>query len=372
MFALALAVGLTPELLPMIVTVTLARGAVRLARQRVITKRLAAIHNLGAIDVLCTDKTGTLTKARIRLVRHIDASGASSDRVLRLAYLNSAFETGLKSSLDHAILDHRTLDITGWRKLDELPFDFERCRVSVLVEKDGTRMLVVKGTPEDILRLSTQMEVPEHEPQPLDTERRAALRVRFDQLSADGLRALGIGIRLLDAERNGAVETDENAPTFVGFVVFLDPPKALLGTLPRLNLFCRVTPQQKLRVLAALKRSGEVVGFLGDGINDASALHAADIGISVDSAADVAKAAAEIILLDQDLTVLHNCVIEGRRTVINVEKYILMASSANFGNIVSTALAGLFLPFLPMLPIQVLLTNLLYDIAQTSLTVRQC
>jgi len=421
MFALALAVGLTPELLPMIVTVTLARGALRLARQRVITKRLAAIHNLGAIDVLCTDKTGTLTEARIRLVQHIDASGNSSDWVLTLAYLNSAFETGFKSSLDHAILEHRRLDVTAWRKLDELPFDFERRRVSVLVEKEGKRMLVVKGAPEDILRLSTQLEGPEPEPQPLDADRRAALRARFDQLSADGLRTIGIGIRLLDADCSGAIETDEHGLTFAGFVVFLDPPKpsaakairklasagvavkiltgdndrvtrhlcdelripvtgivtgdelaamsdeALLGALSRLNLFCRVTPQQKLRVLAALKRSGEVVGFLGDGINDASALHAADIGISVDGAADVAKAAAEVILLDQDLTVLHNGVVEGRRTVINVEKYILMASSANFGNIVSTALAGLFLPFLPMLPIQVLLTNLLYDIAQTSL-----
>jgi P-type Mg2+ transporter len=421
MFAVALAVGLTPELLPMILTVTLARGAVRLADQRVIIKRLAAIHNLGAIDILCTDKTGTLTEARIRLVQHIDGAAKSSERVLMLAYLNSSFETGLKSPLDHAILEYRKLDITGWRKLDEIPFDFERRRVSVLLEKDAIRLLVVKGAPEDILRLSTGVEVTETAPQALDAERRAALQACFDQLSAEGFRTLAIGTRLVNGSYNGSVETDENDLTFAGFLAFLDPPKtsaaeairelassgvavriltgdndrvtrhlcdqldipvvgvvtgdelaamseeALLGALPRLNLFCRVTPQQKLRVLAALKRGGAVVGFLGDGVNDASALHAADIGISVDSATDVAKAAADIVLLDHDLTVLHNGVVEGRRTVINVQKYILMASSANFGNIVSTALAGLFLPFLPMLPIQVLLTNLLYDFAQAGL-----
>jgi P-type Mg2+ transporter len=421
MFAVALAVGLTPELLPMILTVTLARGAVRLADQRVITKRLTAIHNLGAIDVLCTDKTGTLTEARIRLVQHIDGAAKDSERVLMLAYLNSSFETGLKSPLDHAILEHRKFDITGWCKLDEIPFDFERRRVCVLLEKDGTRLLVVKGAPEDILRLSTSVETAEAAPLSLDGDGRAALRARFDQLSAEGLRTLAIGTRVVNGTHNASVQTDENNLTFAGFVAFVDPPKAsaaeavrelassgvairiltgdsdrvtrhlcaqldipvigvvtgdelaamseeaLLGALPRLNLFCRVTPQQKLRVLAALKRSGAVVGFLGDGINDASALHAADVGISVDSATDVAKAAADVVLLDHDLTVLHNGVVEGRRTVINVQKYILMASSANFGNIVSTALAGLFLPFLPMLPIQVLLTNLLYDFAQASL-----
>ena len=420
MFTVALAVGLTPELLPMILTVTLARGAVRLAGQQVITKRLAAIHNLGAIDILCTDKTGTLTEARIRLVQHIDCDAQSSERVLMLAYLNSSFETGLKSPLDHAILEHCNLDLAGWRKLDEIPFDFERRRVSVLLEKDASRLLVVKGAPEDILRLSTWVEA-EAGPQPLDANRRAALHLRFDKLSAEGLRTLAIAIRRVDANYDGSVETDEADLTFAGFLAFLDPPKAsaaeairelassgvavriltgdndlvtrhlcdqldipiigvvtgdelaamseeaLLGALPRLNLYCRVTPQQKLRVLAALKRSGGVVGFLGDGINDTSALHAADIGISVDSATDVAKAAADMVLLDHDLTVLHNGVVEGRRTVINVQKYILMASSANFGNIVSTALAGLFLPFLPMLPIQVLLTNILYDFAQAGL-----
>ena len=421
MFALALAVGLTPELLPMILTLTLARGAVRLARKQVVVKRLAAIHNLGAIDVLCTDKTGTLTEARVRLVRHIDGRGAESERVFQLAYLNSYFETGLKSPLDDAILEHGTLDVEGWRKLDEVPFDFERRRVSVFVEKDDERVLIVKGAPEDILRLATSFLDLDGKTCPLGPESRIQLQARFEELCSEGLRTLAVGTRLLNSDHDATQVADEAELAFEGFLVFLDPPKAsaaeaigalaqsgvtvkiltgdnervarhlcdalgvpvlglvtgdeltsmsdeaLLGRLPRLNLFCRVTPQQKLRVLQALKRSGQVVGFLGDGINDASALHAADIGISVDSAADVAKAAADIILLDRDLTVVHDGVLEGRRTIINADKYILMASSANFGNIMSTALAGLFLPFLPMLPIQVLLTNLLYDLAQTGL-----
>lgn len=421
MFALALAVGLTPELLPMIITVTLARGAVRLARQRVIVKHLAAIHNFGAMDVLCTDKTGTLTEARIQLMRHIDASGGESDRVLELAYLNSYFETGLKSALDQAILEHGHFDVSAWRKLDEVPFDFGRRRVSVLLEKDGQRLLIVKGAPEDILRLSTSVEGADGIPQPLTTELRGDLYARFQQFGADGFRALAIATRFVPPDHKTAVVTDEAELVFAGFAVFLDPPKAssasairsladfgvavkvltgdnelvachvcrelgfpelnvitgdelssmsdeaLIGRLPRVNLFCRVTPQQKLRVLLALKRTGQTVGFLGDGINDAPALHSADVGISVDSAADVAKAAAEIILLEKDLAVLHEGVVEGRRTVANVDKYILMASSANFGNIVTMALAGLFLPFLPLLPIQVLLTNLLYDFAQTGL-----
>jgi Mg2+-importing ATPase len=423
LFALALAVGLTPEMLPMILTVTLAHGAVRLARQRVIVKHLAAIHNLGAMDVLCTDKTGTLTEARIELMRHIDAGGNESGRVLELAYLNSYFETGLKSALDKAILEAGHVDVAGWCKLDEVPFDFQRRRVSVLLEKDGQRLLIVKGAPEEVLRLSTGVEQADGARQPLTAELRGDLDARFQQLSADGFRALAIATRSVASDHKTAVVTDEVELVFAGFAVFRDPPKAssasavraladsgvgikvltgdnervachvcgelgfaelnvmtgdelssmsdeaLIGRLPRVNLFCRVSPQQKLRVLLALKRMGQTVGFLGDGINDAPALHSADVGISVDSAADVAKAAAEIVLLDKDLAVLHEGVLEGRRTVVSVDKYILMASSANFGNIVTMALAGLFLPFLPLLPIQVLLTNLLYDFAQTGLPV---
>jgi Mg2+-importing ATPase len=421
MFALALAVGLTPELLPMIVTVTLGRGAVRMARRRVIVKRLASIHNLGAMDVLCTDKTGTLTEARMRLVRAVDAAGAESRRVFELAWLNSHFETGLKSPLDDAILEHDKMDISEWRKLDEVPFDFERRRVSVLAEKGSERLLIVKGAPEDVLRLCASTEQPDLSTVALTEEGRTVLMARFERIGEEGCRAIGVAYRKVAFDHPTAVVTDETELVFAGFAVFLDPPKetaaaairamaqdgiavkiitgdnervathlcaqlkvdvlgvvtgdelsglsdeALLARVRGVNLFCRITPPQKLRVLMTLKRAGQTVGFLGDGINDAPALHAADVGISVDSAADVAKAAADIVLLEHDLGVLHEGVVEGRSTVVNVQKYILMASSANLGNIMSMVIAGLFLPFLPLLPIQVLLTNLIYDVAQIGL-----
>jgi P-type Mg2+ transporter len=420
-FAVALAVGLTPELLPMIMTITLTRGAVRLSHRRVIVKSLPAIHNLGAIDVLCTDKTGTLTEARIALTRHVDIRGADSERVLTLAWLNSHFESGLKSPLDDAILAHSVIDPSPWRKIDEVPFDFERRRVSVLVERGGTRTLILKGAPEDVIRVCSSVEMPDGTCEALTDVLRAELRTRFDELSAQGFRLLGIASCAEPADQMTCVLADEKELSFAGFAVFLDPPKlsaraaltalaaagvevkvltgdneqvarhlcaeigfdpgnvitgaelaamsdeALIGRIGEARLFCRVTPQQKLRVILVLKRMGKTVGFLGDGINDAPALHAADVGISVDSAADVAKAAAEIILLEQDLAVVHEGVMEGRRTIVNTSKYILMASSANFGNIFSMVLAGLVLPFLPLLPIQVLLTNLIYDFAQTGL-----
>ena len=421
MFALALAVGLTPELLPMIVTVTLARGAVRLSRRQVIVKWLPAIHNLGAMDVLCTDKTGTLTEARVTLTQHVDHAGAESARVYELAFLNSHFETGLRSPLDDAILAHATVDAAAWRKIDEVPFDFARRRVSVLLERGGARTLIVKGAPEDILGLSTEVEAADGTVQSMTPTLRAALRDRFQQIGSEGMRALGVASRGVAPDRDAVVVDDEAELVFAGFAVFVDPPKASAGpalralaaagiavkvltgddervarhlcaelglaepdviTGPELasmsdeallnravdaNLFCRVTPPQKLRVLLALKRAGRTVGFLGDGINDAPALHAADVGISVDTAADVAKAAAQVILLEPDLGVLHEGVMEGRRTVVNIDKYILMASSANLGNIGSMVIAGMFLPFLPLLPIQVLLTNLVYDCAQLGL-----
>ena len=420
-FALALAVGLTPELLPMIMTITLARGAVRLSHQRVIVKSLPAIHNLGAMDVLCTDKTGTLTEARIALARHVDIADNDSERVLTLAWLNSHFESGLKSPLDNAILAHGTIDPSPWQKIDEVPFDFERRCVSVLIERDGVRTLILKGAPEDVIRICISVEMPDGASRVLTDELRAELQALFDRLSAQGFRLLGIANRAEPPDQEKAVLADEKGMTFAGFAVFLDPPKAsasaaltelaaaglavkvltgdneqvarhlcgelgfdpgkvltgtelaaltdeaLIGRLGETRLFCRVTPQQKLRVIMALKRMGQTVGFLGDGINDAPALHAADVGISVDSAADVAKAAAEIILLEQDLSVVRAGVMEGRRTIVNTGKYILMASSANLGNIFSMVLAGLILPFLPLLPIQVLLTNLIYDFAQTGL-----
>jgi Mg2+-importing ATPase len=421
LFALALAVGLTPALLPMIMTITLARGAVRMSRKQVIVKHLPAIHNLGAMDVLCTDKTGTLTEARIALTGHIDVSGSESKRAFTLAWLNSHFETGLKSPLDEAILAHGEIDSSPWLKIDEVPFDFERRRVSVLVEREGVRTLIVKGAPEDIIRISTCVEMANGISQELTDEMRAGLRAQFEQLSAQGLRLLGIASRAEPADQATCVLGDEAELTFAGFAVFRDPPKAsagaaltalaeagvgvkiltgdneqvarhlcgelgfdpgavltgaelavlsdeaLIARLADTRLFCRVTPQQKLRVILALKRMGQTVGFLGDGINDAPSLHSADVGISVDSAADVAKAAADIVLLEHNLGVVHAGVMEGRRTVVNTDKYILMAGSANLGNVCSMALVGSVLPFLPLLPIQVLLINLIYDFAQTGL-----
>ncbi|SEE16631.1 Mg2+-importing ATPase [Rhizobiales bacterium GAS188] len=421
MFALALAVGLTPELLPMIVTVTLARSAMELSKRKVIVKRLSAIHDLGAMDVLCTDKTGTLTEATIKLVRAIDGCGAESERAYAYAYVNSRFESGMKSPLDEAILAANPFDMTGWKKIDEVPFDFQRRRVSVLVEHDAKRRLIVKGAPEDLLRLSGRYEGAGGEERSLDPETRRAFEATLDALGAQGFRALGIASRAVDGSHETAAITDETDLIFSGFAVFLDPPKAsagatiqamaaagvsvkvltgdnelvtrhvfaeigvpvtgvltgealthlsdeaLIGQLSRVNLFCRVNPQQKHRVLLALKRLGHIVGFMGDGINDAPALHAADVGISVDGAADVARAAADLILLEHDLSVVREAVVHGRSTVQNVSKYVLMGSSSNFGNMFSMAGAALFLPFLPMLPIQILLNNLLYDVSEIAI-----
>lgn len=434
LFALALAVGLTPELLPMVVTVTLSRGAMRMAKKQVIVKRLAAIHNLGSMDVLCTDKTGTLTEGHIKLERHLDAQGNDSAQVLHLAYLNSHFETGLKSPLDDAILEHKEIDASGWSKVDEVPFDFERRRVSVLVDNGlagkglagqglygpgNKRLLVVKGSPEDILRLSTKYAVGElEECKPLDEQALASIQALHDSLGKDGFKVLGIAWRAVPLDHPHAVVDDETELIFAGFAAFLDPPKesaahalkalaadgisvkivtgdselvtryvcaqlgmAVTGVLngselqhmddPTLavrvreaNLFCRVTPAQKNRIILSLKAQGHAVGYLGDGINDAPSLRSADVGISVDGAVDVAKAAADMIMLRHDLNVLHSGVQEGRRTFVNIMKYIMMGTSSSFGNMFSMAGATLFLPFLPMLPTQILLNNLLYDISE--------
>lgn len=418
-FAIALAVGLTPELLPMIVSVTLARGAKRMAAKRVIVKQLSSIQNLGSMDVLCTDKTGTLTEAHIRLQRHVDSLGRNSQRVLELAYINSFFESGLKSPLDDAILEHKDIDVSSWRKIDEVPFDFERRRVSVLVEQAEKRMLIVKGAPEDILRLCTSYEViSDTDLHPLEDTSLATIQTLFDFLSKEGFRVLGVAWRQESADCTHITVSDEAHLVFSGFAAFLDPPKesakkaladlsasnvlvkivtgdnervtehicgqlgvpitgmltgadilkmddqALVGQVEKVNLFCRVTPSQKNRIILALKKRGSTVGYLGDGINDAPSLHSADIGISVDSAVDVAKEAAEMILLDRDLRVLQHGVIEGRRTFGNIMKYIMMAASSNFGNMFSMAGGSLLLPFLPMLPTQILLNNMLYDISE--------
>ena len=419
LFAVALSVGLTPELLPMIVTVTLSRGALRMATRKVIVKRLAAIHNLGSMDVLCTDKTGTLTEAKIRLERHVDAAGRDSERVIELAYFNSYFETGLRSPLDAAILEHSTIDASRWRKLDEVPFDFERRRVSVLLDDGASRLLVVKGAPEDILRLSVRYEADEGAASTLlDDAARRRIGLQFDALSREGFRVLGIATRPVGPDHPHAVVGDESELVFAGFAAFLDPPKqsaraalaalaadhvdvkvitgdnelvtehicaqlglpvacvltgaqmaqmsedALFACVEQVTLFCRVSPAQKNAIIRALQRRGHVVGYLGDGINDAPSLHSADIGISVDSAVDVAKAAADMILMEHDLGVLHAGVLEGRRTFGNIMKYIMMGTSSNFGNMFSMAGASLFLPFLPMLPTQILLNNLLYDVSE--------
>ncbi|PNG25144.1 magnesium-translocating P-type ATPase [Methylocella silvestris] len=421
LFALALAVGLTPELLPMIVTVTLARSAMALSKRKVIVKRLSAIHDLGAMDMLCTDKTGTLTEASIKLVHVIDGRGAESASAFAYAFINSRFETGMKSPLDEAILAAHPFDMAGWTKIDEVPFDFERRRVSVLAAHEGKRRLIVKGAPEDLLRLSVRYEAANGEEQALDPETRRAFEATLEKIGAQGFRALGVASHAVDDVCPAAAIVDECNLVFAGFAVFLDPPKAsagatiqamadagvavkvltgdneivsrhvfseigvpvtgvltgdamthlsdeaLLGQLPQINLFCRVNPQQKLRILLALKRLGYIVGFMGDGINDAPALHAADVGISVDGAADVARAAADLILLEHDLSVVREAVVGGRQTVQNVSKYVLMASSSNFGNMFSMAGASLFLPFLPMLPIQILLNNLLYDVSEIAI-----
>lgn len=417
LFAVALAVGLTPELLPMVVSVTLSRGAMRMARQGIVVKRPSAIQDLGSMDVLCTDKTGTLTEARIRMERHVDPLGQVSERALALAWLNSHFESGLRSPLDEAILQHRTFDASAWTKIDEVPFDFERRRVSVLLERDGARELVVKGAPDDILGLCTHYEDGALQA-PLDERALSQVRSTCHALEDDGFRVLAVAWRTVPAAQDHAVVNDESQLVLVGFAAFLDPPKdsaasALLGLqqagvaikvvtgdsdrvtqhvcrrlgLPidgvltgaeiaqmsdealraqveTVNLFCRVNPAQKNRVIQAMRSRGHVVGYMGDGVNDAPSLHSADVGLSVDSAVDVAKAAADMVLLRPDLRILQDAVQEGRRTFGNILKYILMGTSSNFGNMFSMAGAVLFLPFLPMLPTQILLNNILYDLSE--------
>lgn len=420
LFALALAVGLTPELLPMVVSVTLAHGALRMAAKHVIVKRLSAIHDLGSMDILCSDKTGTLTKASISLVKTVDLSGNESEAVREAAYLNAIFETGIKSPLDDAILAAHSADKPNWRKIDEVPFDFERRRVSVLVEKDGARRLIVKGAPEDMLKLSVTFATADVTA-PLTNDDLCTAQDALAEFGRQGLRVLGVAWRDVAGDCTHAGLGDEANLVFGGFALFLDPPKedaaravreltalgvrmcvvtgdnehvtehvcdaigleagdtltgtevqdlsdeALLGRLRTANKFCRVSPAQKLRIILALRRAGHVVGYIGDGINDAPSLHAADVGISVDTAVDVAKEASSMIMLENDLGVLAEGVREGRRTFANILKYVMMGTSSNFGNMFSMAGGVLFLPFLPMLPVQILLNNLLYDISEIAI-----
>ena len=419
LFALALAVGLTPEFMPMITTVTLARGAVRMARQRVIVKHLAAIEDFGSMTVLLSDKTGTLTSSETSLVSTVDPFGGASERPHLLAYLNASFETGIRSPLDAAIVNSQTLAVNDYRKLDEIPFDFERRRLAVVVEHDDERLLIVKGAPESVLTQCTQYEVEGvvHRIDAASLERCVHTHEAFGE---QGLRVLAVAYRNVPSQARYAVG-DETELTLAGFALFADPiipgvaeclralaedgvtVKILTGDNERVarhvcaqvgidvsqlvtgteieglgetalgilaektSIFARVSPAQKHRIVLALKARNCVVGFLGDGINDAPSLRAADVGISVASAVDVAREAADIVLRERDLRALHAGVMEGRRAFTNVMKYLLMGTSSNFGNMFSMAAGVLFLPFLPMLPTQILLNNFLYDMAQTTI-----
>ncbi|HQR10935.1 MAG TPA: magnesium-translocating P-type ATPase [Casimicrobiaceae bacterium] len=430
LFALSVAVGLTPEMLPMIATTTFALGAVRLSRKQVIVKRLDAIQTFGAMDVLCTDKTGTLTEDRISLARHIDAFGDPSEEVLGFAFLNSHYQTGLKNLLDRAVLEHVELQTElkleqDYRRIDEIPFDFVRRRMSVVVsERDHHHELICKGALEEVLAVCTRVRIGSAAA-PLDAPLDAAVLSKVQrvtrELNLQGLRVVAVAMKELPTSQATYSVADEAGLTLIGYVAFLDPPKqsaaealealaghgvaikvltgdnelvtahvcgqvglsdepALLGPqvermqdeelaeeVVRRQVFAKLSPLHKERIVRALRTSGHVVGFIGDGINDAPALRAADIGISVDSAVDIAKEAADIILLEKSLMVLDLGVVEGRTTFSNMLKYIRMTASSNFGNVLSVLVASAFLPFLPMLPLQLLLQNLLYDISQTGI-----
>jgi Mg2+-importing ATPase len=419
LFSVALAVGMTPEMMPMIITVTLAQGAKRMTRKKVLVKQLAAIEDFGSIDILCTDKTGTLTEGEIVLDRHVDFQGKDNADILQFIYLNSRFEAGIKSPLDDAILKHEPPSTVGYDKVDEIPFDFNRKRLSVVVRHADDYQLITKGEAESVFAICETVTV-DGVPQPFDERRRAEAEGTLRKLGADGYRALGVAVLKVEKRDVYSVAV-ERAMTFVGFAAFLDPPKeGVLSVLEALKrdgisvvvmtgdnqyvtqkiardvglpadriligtqidtmddaavahqaengaIFVRVSPEQKNRVILALKARGHVVGYMGDGINDAPSLHTADVGISVMNGVNVAKDAAKIILLEKDLAVVNDGVLEGRRSFANIMKYIIMGTSSNFGNMFSMAAASLFLPFLPMLPSQILLNNFLYDVSQVSI-----
>ncbi len=426
LFAVAVAVGLTPEMLPMIVTVNLAKGAIAMSHKKVIVKRLHAIQNFGAMDVLCTDKTGTLTQDRIILKRHLDIKGRESDTVLQYAFLNSHFQSGLRNLLDKAVLSHIELHETmgigsGYSKIDEIPFDFSRRRLSVVVSReDGQHLLICKGAVEEIFAVCTKYRL-DDEIGRLDESHFETAKQETVELNADGFRVVAVAYKEMDPSKTVYSTEDEADLTLLGYIAFLDPPKEsareaiaalaskgvevkvltgdndvitrkichdvqldageiLLGAkiagmsdaeladaADRTTVFAKLNPEQKERVVQALHAKGHVVGFLGDGINDSPALKAADVGISVDTAVDIAKESADIILLEKSLLVLQEGVTEGRKVFANITKYIKMGASSNFGNMFSVLGASIFLPFLPMAPIQVLTNNLLYDFSQTAI-----
>ncbi len=426
LFAVAVAVGLTPEMLPMIVTVNLAKGAMAMSKKKVIVKRLNAIQNFGAMDVLCTDKTGTLTQDRVILKRHLDLQGKDSDRVLEFAYLNSLHQSGLKNLLDVAVLQHVELDEKlkvddRFTKIDEIPFDFERRRMSVVLKRgDDAHILICKGAVEEIFAVCTHY-ANNDATGDLDASHFAQAKKTTAELNADGFRVIAVAFKEMPPAQAAYSVADEAGLTLLGYIAFLDPPKETAGpaiatlkargvqvkiltgdndivtrkichdvSLPvdhivlgheieglspdqladlaeAATVFAKVSPAQKAAIIDALHRKGHVVGYLGDGINDGPALKAADVGISVESAVDIAKETADIILLEKSLAVLGDGVIEGRKVFGNITKYIKMGASSGFGNMFSVIGASIFLPFLPMAPIQVLTNNLLYDFSQTTI-----
>jgi P-type Mg2+ transporter len=426
LFAVAVAVGLTPEMLPMIVTMNLAKGSLAMSRKKVIVKRLNSIQNFGAMNVLCTDKTGTLTQDRIILKRHLDIRGEDCDKVLEYAYLNSYYQSGLKNLLDVAVLKHvdvhQDLQVERrFRKIDEVPFDFERRRMSVIIEQAaGRHILICKGAVEEMFAVCSSYEV-EGTVGPLDASHFERAKAETEELNADGFRVVAVGYREFTTPQAAYSTDDEKGLTLLGYIAFLDPPKdsagaaikalnrngvqikiltgdnpivtrkicnevglpverivlgseiermpgpALDSVVDSATVFAKLSPTQKATVIEALHRKGHVVGFLGDGINDGPALKAADVGVSVDTAVDIAKDSADIILLEKSLMVLGEGVLEGRKIFGNIVKYIKMGASSNFGNMFSVIGGSAFLPFLPMAPIQVLANNLLYDFSQTAI-----
>jgi Mg2+-importing ATPase len=419
LFALALAVGLTPQLLPAIISINLSHGARRMARQKVIVKKLSAIEDFGSMNVLCSDKTGTLTEGTVQVYSALDVEGRESEEVLFYAYLNAYFETGFLNPIDEAIRTHRPFEVSSYRKLDEVPYDFIRKRLSILVARDDTHLVVTKGALLNVLSICSKVETAEGRVEDIHLYEEK-IRARFETLSRGGFRVLGVSCRDMGSEPS--IQKDqEKDMTFLGFLVLFDPPKegvsetiqklhqlgvslkiitgdnrwvaaavsqqvggqtpqlltgedlrnmseeALARRVNEVEVFAEVDPNQKERVLRALQKAGNVLGYMGDGINDVPALHAADVSISVDQAVDVAKGTADIVLLEKDLAVLLEGIREGRRTFANTLKYVFMATSANFGNMFSMAGASLFLPFLPLLPKQILLTNLLTDFPEMTI-----
>jgi Mg2+-importing ATPase len=419
LFSLALAVGLTPQLLPAIISINLSHGAKRMAQKKVIVKRLSSIENFGSMNVICSDKTGTLTEGIVQLQSAIDVDGNESEKVLLQAYINAFYETGFTNPIDEAIRNHKKFDLSGYKKEDEIPYDFIRKRLSILVSHDNGRLMVTKGALQNVLEVCSSVETKDGKIVDIATNL-DQIQKHFEEFSRKGFRTLGVAYRFMGSNSH-LTKDNESGMVFSGFLILFDPPKpniletitglknlgvslkiitgdnhlvaanvsqqmglknskilagselrhlsdsALLRKVGEVDIFAEIEPNQKERIILALKKAGNVVGYMGDGINDASALHVADVGISVESAVDVAKDAADIVLLEKGLDVLVEGVLEGRTTFANTLKYVFMATSANFGNMFSMAGVSLFLPFLPLLPKQILLTNLLTDFPEMTI-----